>query len=186
RMWFLDQLEPGSSEYLVPLVLRLRGPLRTAALTGALDDLAARHEALRTRYLAPDGEPVQVIDPVAALGAAPVDLTGLPAEQAAARAEKLVRAATAGPFRLDREPPLRSLLVKVAEQEHLLVLTAHHIAVDGWSLDLLTRDLGTLYRARLTGDGPPPAPPVQYADFAAWQDRWSRGELPEAHLAYWR
>ncbi|MEW5354805.1 amino acid adenylation domain-containing protein [Streptomyces sp. 16-176A] len=186
RMWFLDQLEPGSSEYLVPLVLRLRGPLRTAALTGALDDLAARHEALRTRYLAPDGEPVQVIDPVAALGAAPVDLTGLPAKQAAARAEELVRAATAGPFRLDREPPLRSLLVKVAEQEHLLVLTAHHIAVDGWSLDLLTRDLGTLYRARLTGDGPPPAPPVQYADFAAWQDRWSRGELPEAHLAYWR
>ncbi|MEU0051301.1 amino acid adenylation domain-containing protein [Streptomyces sp. NPDC006309] len=186
RMWFLDQLEPGSSEYLVPLVLRLRGPLHTAALTGALDDLAARHEALRTRYLAPGGEPVQVIDPVVALGAAPVDLSGLPAEEAAARAEELVRDETARPFRLDREPPLRALLVKVGEQEHLLVLTAHHIAVDGWSLDLLTRDLGSLHRARLTGGSLPPAPPVQYADFAAWQDRWSQGELPEAQLAHWR
>ncbi|MFB7778620.1 amino acid adenylation domain-containing protein [Streptomyces bauhiniae] len=186
RMWFLDQLEPGSSEYLVPLVLRLRGPLHTAALAGALDDLAARHEALRTRYPAPEGEPVQVIDPVVTPGAAPVDLSGLPAQQATARAEELVRAETARPFHLDRETPLRTLLVKVAEQEHLLVLTAHHIAVDGWSVDLLTRDLGQLYRARLTGDGPPPAPPVQYADFAAWQDRWSQGTSPEAQLAHWR
>ncbi|MEU3416032.1 amino acid adenylation domain-containing protein [Streptomyces sp. NPDC006658] len=186
RMWFLDQLEPGSSEYLVPLVLSLRGPLHTAALAGALDDLAARHEALRTRYPAPDGEPVQVIDPVVTLGAAPVDLTGLPAREAAARAGELVRAETARPFLLDREPPLRVLLVKVAEQEHLLVLTAHHIAVDGWSVDLLTRDLGLLYRARLTGGSRPPAPPVQYADFAAWQDRWSQGELPQTQLAHWR
>ncbi|MFF9673496.1 amino acid adenylation domain-containing protein [Streptomyces eurythermus] len=186
RMWFLDQLEPGSSEYLVPLVLRLRGPLHTAALAGALDDLAARHEALRTRYPAPDGEPVQVIDPVVTLGTAPVDLTGLPADEAATRAGELVRAETARPFRLDREPPVRSLLVKVGEREHLLVLTAHHIAVDGWSVDLLTRDLGLLYRARLTGGGPPPAPPVQYADFAAWQDHWSQGEQPEVQLAHWR
>ncbi|MGA5039809.1 amino acid adenylation domain-containing protein [Streptomyces capoamus] len=186
RMWFLDQLEPGSTEYLVPLVLRLRGPLHTAALAGALDDLAARHEVLRTRYPAPGGEPVQVIDPLVALGAAPVDLSDLPADEAAARAGELVRAETARPFRLDREPPLRALLVKVGEQEHLLALTAHHIAVDGWSQGLLTRDLGQLYRARLTGGGPPAAPPVQYADFAAWQDRWSRGELPEAQLAHWR
>ncbi|MFF9021160.1 non-ribosomal peptide synthetase [Streptomyces eurythermus] len=186
RMWFLDQLEPGSSEYLVPLVLRLRGPLHTGALIGALDDLAARHEALRTRYPAPDGEPVQVIDPVVTLGTAPVDLIGLPADEAAARAGELVRAETARPFRLDREPPVRALLVKVAEREHLLVLTAHHIAVDGWSVDLLTRDLGLLYRARLTGGGPPPVPPVQYADFAAWQGHWSQSEQPEAQLAYWR
>ncbi|MFE9426948.1 amino acid adenylation domain-containing protein [Kitasatospora sp. NPDC006697] len=186
RMWFLDQLEPGSSEYLVPLVLRLHGPLDTAALTGALDDLAQRHESLRTRYLAPGGEPVQVIDPVAALGGAPVDLSGLSAAEAAARAAELVRAETARPFRLDQEPPLRALLVRTGPAEHLLALTAHHIAVDGWSVDLLTRDLGLLYRARTTGATPPPAPPVQYADFAAWQDRWSQGELPARHLAHWR
>ncbi|MEV4615524.1 amino acid adenylation domain-containing protein [Kitasatospora sp. NPDC049258] len=186
RMWFLDQLEPGSSEYLVPLVLRLRGPLHTGALAGALDDLAARHESLRTRYLSPGGEPLQVIDPAAALGVAPVDLCGLPADEAAARAAELVRAETTRPFRLDREPPLRALLVKVGEEEHLLALTAHHIAVDAWSIDLITRDLGQLHRARVTGGSPPPPPPVQYADFAAWQDRWAQGELPETHLAHWR
>ncbi|QMU71796.1 non-ribosomal peptide synthetase [Streptacidiphilus sp. P02-A3a] len=186
RMWFLDQLEPGSSEYLVPLVLRLRGPLHTRALTAALDDLTSRHEGLRTRYLAPGGEPAQVIDPPTALGAVPVDLSGLPAGEAAARAGELVRAETARPFRLDQEPPLRALLVKVSEEEHLLTLTAHHIAVDAWSVDLITRDLGLLYRARVAGGTPPPPSRIQYADFAAWQDRWSRGGLPQTQLAHWR
>ncbi|GAB2714348.1 non-ribosomal peptide synthetase [Kitasatospora kifunensis] len=186
RMWFLDQLEPGSVEYLLPVLLRLRGPLDSAALGQALDDLVARHEVLRTRYLAPDGVPVQVIDPPAALGTIPVDLTALPGDEAAERAEELLRAEAARPFALDREHPLHALLVRVAADEHLLSLTFHHIAMDGWSVELLGRDLGALYRARTVGGTLPPRPPVQYADFAAWQERWSAGEQPAAQLAYWR
>ncbi|HEU5331180.1 MAG TPA: amino acid adenylation domain-containing protein [Actinocrinis sp.] len=185
RMWFLDRLEPGSADYLVPLVLRLTGPLDAASLTGALDDLAARHEVLRTRYIDRDGAPLQLIDPPSSLGAVTVDLTGLPRPDAAERAAELVRAEAVRPFVLDAEWPLRAFLVRIAADECLLALTAHHIAVDGWTMDVLTRDLRELYRARLDGT-PTPLPPVQYADFAAWQERWSRGPRAEADLAFWR
>ncbi|WP_439957803.1 amino acid adenylation domain-containing protein [Micromonospora echinofusca] len=186
RMWFLDQLEPGSSEYLVPLVRRLSGPLGPAALLGAVDDLVARHEVLRTRYLAEDGTPVQVVDPPAPLGIRPVDLTGLPPEHAEARARELVREQTSVPFALDRQWPLRVLLVRTAPDTHLFALVAHHVAVDAWSLDVLNRELGMLYRTRTVGARPPAPPPVQYADVAAWQDRWSAGPGCRADLAYWR
>ena len=144
RMWFLDQLEPGSSEYLVPLVLRLRGPLDVDPLRRALDDLVTRHEVLRTRYTAPDGSPAQVVDPPGPLGTTVVDVSGRPPARAAEEALDLVRAETARPFALDTQWPLRALLVRVAATEHLLALTLHHIAVDGWSTDLLVRDLGLL------------------------------------------
>ncbi|MBP2479051.1 amino acid adenylation domain-containing protein [Crossiella equi] len=172
RMWFLDQLEPGSAEYLVPLVLRLRGPLDVDALTAALDGVVARHEILRTRYEAPEGDPVPVIDPAAGLAIRPVDLTGRPDE-----AQALVHAETARPFDLAREHPFRALLVRLDRDEHLLVLTAHHIAVDAWSVDVLTRELGQLYTGQQLA-----TPAVQYADYAAWQDRAE----PGPHLAYWR
>ncbi|MFD9356168.1 amino acid adenylation domain-containing protein [Streptomyces sp. NPDC060031] len=186
RMWFLDQLEPGSAEYLVPMALRLRGPLDTEALALALDELMARHEVLRTRYIAPDGSPVQVIDPPAPLDTTPVDFSRLPYPVAVEQAEALLREETGRPFRLDREAPLRVLLVRVGAEEYLLALTAHHIAVDGWSADVLTRDLGLLYRAYRAGTEVPPRPPVQYADFAAWQARWAESPSPERHLAHWR
>ncbi|MCO1578421.1 amino acid adenylation domain-containing protein [Crossiella sp. SN42] len=186
RMWFLDQLEPGSAEYLVPLVLRLHGPLDLPAFAGALDDVVARHEILRTRYPAPAGEPIQVIDPPASLDAHPIDLTALPYQEAVAQAETLVHADTARPFALDREIPFRALLIRIRPEEHLIALTAHHIAVDAWSIDVLTRDLGRYYESRTAGATPPPDPAIQYADFAAWQTHWSTGPDPERHLAYWR
>ncbi|GAA2787234.1 hypothetical protein GCM10010452_14370 [Crossiella cryophila] len=186
RMWFLDQLEPGSAEYLVPLVLRLRGPLDLAAFSGALDDVVARHEILRTRYLAPLGDPIQLIDPATSLDLHPIDLTTLPYQEAVTQAETLVHADTARPFALDQEIPFRALLIRIRPDEHLIALTAHHIAVDAWSIDVLTRDLGHYYESRTTGGNPPAAPAVQYADFAAWQHNWSTGPEPERHLTYWR
>ncbi|MEU6078361.1 amino acid adenylation domain-containing protein [Micromonospora sp. NPDC047074] len=184
RMWFLDQLEPGSTEYLVPVVLRLRGPLEADALLGAVDDVVARHEVLRTRYVARDGAPLQVVDPPVPLGVAPLDLADLPDAQA--HAEAVIGEATSRPFRLDREWPLRVLLLRVAADHHVLALVAHHIAVDGWAVDVLTREVGEGYRARTTGATPPAAPQVQYADFAAWQDRWAGSERADAELAHWR
>ncbi|HET9899266.1 MAG TPA: amino acid adenylation domain-containing protein [Streptosporangiaceae bacterium] len=186
RLWFLDRLEPGSVEYLVPLVLRLTGPLNVPALTSALDALLARHEILRTRYVGRDGTPVQVIDPPSALGVVPVDLTGMSRPRAAECAGGLLRAEMSRPFALDAEWPVRARLIRVAGAEHLLVLTFHHIAIDAWSTDVLTRDLRELYRAHATGSAAPPPLPVQYADFACWQEQWSRGPRLTASLDYWR
>jgi amino acid adenylation domain-containing protein len=186
RMWFLDQLEPGSAEYLVPVVLRLDGALDAVQLAGALDDVVARHESLRTRYLAPDGSPVQVIDAPGPMGLTPVDLRGPDRATVDARAGELIDRETTRPFYLDREAPLRALLVRVDDDEYLLALTAHHIAVDAWSIEVLLRDLAACYRARVSGTPAPPPPAVQYADFAVWQGRWANGPQPQEHLDYWR
>ncbi|WP_345025737.1 amino acid adenylation domain-containing protein [Streptomyces sedi] len=180
RMWFLDQLDPGGEEYLVPLVLRLRGALDEAALVSALDGLAAAHEVLRTRYPARDGAPTQVIDPPGPLPLTRLELAGRPAEVTAALARE-----TARPFDLAARWPLRATLARLADDEHLLLLTAHHIAVDGWSWDLLLDDLSAGYRAGVTGTAPPAVPALGYADFAAWQRRWDAGSAAAEQLAYW-
>ncbi|HWM07580.1 MAG TPA: amino acid adenylation domain-containing protein [Actinophytocola sp.] len=172
RMWFLNRFDPGSAEYLVPVVLRLRGPLDVPALRAALDALLARHEVLRTRYVATDGVPEQVIEPRAALDLPVLDYTGR-----AAAAEAFVLAETGRGFVLDAELPIRAALLRVDADEHLFALTMHHIAVDGWSVDLLLRDLDAGYRRRA------PAPlGVQYADFAVWQRYHGQSA---ADLAYW-
>ncbi|WP_327000779.1 amino acid adenylation domain-containing protein [Dactylosporangium sp. NBC_01737] len=162
RLWFLDRLRPGGAEYLVPIVLRLTGPLSADRLRLALTALVARHEVLRTRYTAgADGEPVQIIDPPA-----PVPLL-----------DGATEADLSEPFDLGRGPVLRAGLARTGPGEHLLSLVVHHIAVDGWSGGVLIRDLAALYEGR---DLPEP---VQYADFAAWQR--DHGETV-AGLRYWR
>lgn len=185
RMWFLDQLEPGSDEYLVPLALRLRGPLDTEALRLAVDAGAARHEVLRTRYLADDGKPRQVIDPAGPVPFELVDLSGTP--QPEERALRLLAQAAGRAFDLAAEWPLRVTVVRTAPEEHLMVLTLHHIAVDAWSTGLYLRDLDQAYRALAAGEPSPLRPQaVQYADFAAWQrGQQSAGETA-GQLDYWR
>ncbi|TDV49743.1 non-ribosomal peptide synthetase [Actinophytocola oryzae] len=180
RLWFLDQLDPGSTEYLVPFALRLRGPLDPSALEAALTDVIARHETLRTRYVAVDGEPVQVIDPPRPLHLGRTELGDRnPAD--------LVDEESLRPIALDREWPIRARLVRVTPDEHLFLLTMHHIAGDGWSTGLLFGELTERYRAHLAGTpSPVDTLPVRYADFAAWQRDWFTGPVREGELTYWR
>ncbi|MGW7363964.1 amino acid adenylation domain-containing protein [Streptomyces sp. NPDC054841] len=175
QMWFLSRLEPDSPEYLVPLVLRLRGPLDTAALGRAWQGLVDRHEILRTRYAMDGEEPVQLIDEP---GPAPLELTEAGDE---AQARALVEADLARPFDLGSDRPVRARLIRLADDEHVLALVLHHIACDAWSTGVLGQELSELYAGRT------PAPlQVQYADYAAWQRAELTGEVIGRHLGYWK
>ncbi|MFJ4950899.1 amino acid adenylation domain-containing protein [Streptomyces sp. NPDC088760] len=185
RMWFLDQLDPGTHEYVVPLALRLTGPLDTVALRHALDALSERHEVLRTRYRSEGGEPVQVIDPAGPVDFTLTDLTG--GTDAERRARTLVDELARRPFDLEHGHPLRATLIRTTPEEHLLVLTLHHIAFDAWSTNVYLRDLDLSYRAFAAGEPSPHAPqPVHYADFAVWQREQQRAGRLDHQLAYWR
>ncbi|MFI5527230.1 amino acid adenylation domain-containing protein [Kitasatospora sp. NPDC051853] len=185
RMWFLDRLEPGSDEYVVPMALRLTGPLDPAALRRAVDDTVAVHEVLRTRYVPNGGDPVQVIDPPAPADFTLVDLAGEPdAEQ---RAAGLLEELTTRPFDLERDRPLRVTLVRTGPERHLLVLTLHHIAFDAWSMEIYLRDLRAAYDAAAAGEPSPlRRPAVQYADFAAWQREQQAAGAIDQQLGYWQ
>ncbi|MFJ8623275.1 amino acid adenylation domain-containing protein [Kitasatospora sp. NPDC093550] len=172
RLWTLEQLRPGTAEYVLPFAWELRGPLDVPALRRALRELVERHEVLRTRYQEHDHRPVQLVDRAADPDFAELDLGGLaPAERTARLAELIEREART-PFDLAGQWPLRARLARIAEDHHVLTLAVHHIAFDGWSVGLLARELGAVYGAFATGAPSPLEPlPVQYADFAAWQRR---------------
>ncbi|MGY2196583.1 amino acid adenylation domain-containing protein [Pseudomonas gingeri] len=186
RLWFLAQLAGGGDAYHIPLGLQLRGPLDRTALKRALDRLVARHESLRTTFAAHDDEVVQVIAEAGQGFDWQVhELAGHP--ETGARVAALAREEADAPFDLKQGPLFRGRLLVVGEQEHVLLLTLHHIICDGWSMAVLTRELGALYDAfRQDLDDPLPAPALQYADYAEWQRRWL-AESPQAdHGAYWR
>ncbi|HYH78193.1 MAG TPA: amino acid adenylation domain-containing protein [Longimicrobium sp.] len=187
RLWFLQALEPGSSTYNMPFPLRLRGPLDVDALSRALTALAARHEVLRTRFERRAGGPVQVAEPPAPTELARVDLSGLAPAAREARLRALARGEAARPFDLSRAPLFRATLVRMAGDDHALLFTLHHVAGDGWSLEVMAREVSALYAAFAAGAAPDLAPlPVQYADYAAWQRGWIRGEVLERQLGWWR
>ncbi|AZQ72655.1 amino acid adenylation domain-containing protein [Streptomyces luteoverticillatus] len=187
QMWFLSQLEPDSPEYLVPLVLRMRGTLDADALGLAWQRLTDRHEILRTRYGLRDNEPVQLVDAGQRAELARTDLTGLPAAEREGKAFELAEQDAVTPFDLLRENPVRARLVRLADDDHLLVVVLHHIACDAWSQDVIARDLGALYRRALDPAAAAPEPlPVQYADYAAWERGRLSGPAPDAHIEYWR
>ncbi|MEU5949326.1 amino acid adenylation domain-containing protein [Micromonospora sp. NPDC047465] len=175
RVWFMDQLAPGEAAYHIAVPLRVRGPLDVAALRRALAGLAGRHESLRTRFPADaDGRPTVV---VADSVEVPLTIVDAPDEAAA---QALVDAAAAEPFDLAEGPLLRALLIRLADEEHVLFLGKHHIIGDGWSVDVLLRDLITLYRG-----GELPALPIQYGDFAHWEAQELDGPQARGHLDYW-
>ena len=186
RLWFLDQLDPGSVEYSVPSPVRLGGELDVAALGAALGAVTTRHEVLRTRLVAgPDGVAYQVIGPPAPFPLPVVDVSGQPDPVAAARG--LVAVDAAAPFDLAGGPLIRAVLVRLAAGDHVLALSVHHVVSDEWSAGILRREMSVLYEAFRRGE-PDPLPPlaVQYADFAIWQRRWLAGDVLEGQLAYWR
>ncbi|HEU4884066.1 MAG TPA: amino acid adenylation domain-containing protein [Longimicrobium sp.] len=187
RLWFIDQLEPGSAAYNVPLALDLRGPLDSAALRRALGEIVRRHEPLRTVFAVRDDEPVQVIHPFAGFALEVADLTGLSADARRAEAERRIGNEARRPFDLVTGPMLRATLLKMGEDDHTLVLVFHHIVTDAWSGGIFFRELTTLYQAFAQGgDSPLPDLAIQYADFAAWQRGWLQGEALERQADFWR
>ncbi|HZR51893.1 MAG TPA: amino acid adenylation domain-containing protein, partial [Streptosporangiaceae bacterium] len=186
RLWFLDQFEPGSTQYVTAAATRLRGTLDTSALEQALTTLVARHESLRTTLDTRDGRGVQVIHPPYAVRLPLLDLSGLPQEQREAEITAITARECSEPFDLRRGPLIRVRLVRAAAEDHVLIVTMHHVITDGWSMGVLTRELGVLYAAAMHGRDPGLDPlPVQYADYAVWQ----RGQLTDTALAggldYW-
>ncbi|MFT9668808.1 amino acid adenylation domain-containing protein [Streptomyces rhizosphaericola] len=187
RLWFLDSLRPGTPDDLLPLALRVRGDLDEKALTGAFEAVIARHEVLRTRYPAVDGEPVAVVEPVVEVPWDHRDLGSLPPPERESRLTALIAAELVRPLPLDTAPPLRLTLVRLGDQEHLLLIVVHHIAFDFFSWPVLTRELAAGYRARTGGGGAEPEPlPLQYADAAVQQAARLTGPRGERQLAYWR
>ncbi|NLG50016.1 MAG: amino acid adenylation domain-containing protein, partial [Chloroflexi bacterium] len=187
RLWFLDQLSPGNLFYNIPVAVRLTGDLDVAALEKSLNAIIQRHEALRTLFIAEGGKPQQVIQAGVTLSLGVQDLSHLPAAEREAEVERLARAEAGQPFDLARGPLLRARLFKLAAQEHVIVVTMHHIISDGWSLGVLVRELAALYGAIRAGrPSPLPELPIQYADYAAWQRGWLQGDVLEAQLDYWR
>ncbi|GAA2931358.1 amino acid adenylation domain-containing protein [Streptomyces enissocaesilis] len=191
RLWFLDEFEPGGSEYNSGGALRLTGPLVTSALRAALDALTHRHESLRTSFASRDGSPVQVVHPPAPVPLPILDLTGRESEL-----DALLGARVREPFALGDGPLLRPLLARLGGEEHVLLLCIHHIVTDAWSMAVITRELGDLYSAALRHPDAGPAElaghaglsdlPVQYADFALWQNRLEEAEAFRASLAQWQ
>ncbi|MEV8019184.1 amino acid adenylation domain-containing protein [Streptomyces sp. NPDC086554] len=187
RLWFMDQLNPGDPRYNVPVFDRILGPLDPGALSRALDALVARHEVLRTLITAPDGEPRQEIRPPEPVPFPLLDLTALPRTAREAELTRLVREEYRRPFDLAEGPVVRAHLVRLAPEDHVLLLSLHHIVHDGWSLGLFNADFAALYEAFAEGREPEPATPqVQYADYAVWQRRLLDEGHMDAQLAYWK
>jgi amino acid adenylation domain-containing protein len=187
RLWFLAQLQPGSFAYNIPSVLRLSGPLNVRALQWSFDEIVRRHEVLRTTLRNQDGEPVQVVVPELALELPVEDLRGYRREEQQSEAQRLSTEEARYVFDLSRGPLIRVKLLRLAVQDHILLVTLHHIVADGWSLGILFRELSVLYEAACQGKPSPLPPlPIQYADFAQWQRRWLTGDRLAAEVQYWR
>ncbi|WP_147093012.1 non-ribosomal peptide synthetase, partial [Myxococcus virescens] len=187
RLWFLAQLDPANTSYNLWAPVRVTGALDVGALARSFEALIRRHEALRTTFRAEGGSPVQVISAETQVPLEVVDLSVLPEGEREASAKARTEAEVGRPFQLEQGPLLRTVLLKLSEQEHVLVLVMHHIVSDYWSMGILVREVAALYEALSQGR---PAQltelPVQYADFAMWQRDWFKGQVLESQLAYWR
>ena len=187
RLWILDQLDPGTPAFNLPAAARLKGPLDTAALARTLNEIVARHESLRTTFAMSAGKPVQVITPSLEVDLPVVDLSHVEPEQRQADMEWRANEELAQPFDLSRGPLLRALLIRLDPEEHVFLMTMHHIVSDGWSMIVFLRELAQIY-ASFSLDKPSPLAPlaIQYADFANWQREWLKEEVLDAQLGYWK
>ncbi len=191
RLWFLSQLDPESPAYNMPAAVHLRGDLDRSALAASFAEVRRRHEVLRTVFPAAEGRPAQRVTPPGPAAPLPtVDLAALPAAAGAPGETERLRLALAEgrrPFDLARGPMLRTTLLHLGDGEHVLLVTLHHVVSDGWTIGVLTRELGALYPAFAEGrPSPLPELPLQYADYAAGQRRWLGEAAMEEHLIYWR
>jgi hypothetical protein len=187
RLWFLDQLEPGSPFYNLPQVISIKGNLNVDALQRTLNEIINRHEALRTTFSAGSDGPTQIVAKTATIMVPVNDLTSLPASEHDTTVLKLAREEARRPFDLCAGPLLRASLLALDSNTHVLLFTMHHIVSDGWSLGVLFRELAAIYRAFAAGEPSPlPSLPIQYADFAVWQRETLQGPALRRQLDYWK
>ncbi|RTQ35418.1 amino acid adenylation domain-containing protein [Variovorax gossypii] len=186
RLWYVTRIDAqAGAAYHLPAALRLRGALDRIALQRALDRIVARHESLRARFVVVDGQPRQRIEEAQSMAVSLHEIDGLD-ELGNSTLRALCQAEAAAPFDLEREPPLRVRLLRLAADEHVLLLTMHHIVCDGWSLAVLAHEFSALYGAFSRGEPDPlPALPIRYGDYVAWQRRRLQGEAAQAQLRYW-
>ncbi|HEX3526901.1 MAG TPA: amino acid adenylation domain-containing protein, partial [Thermoanaerobaculia bacterium] len=187
RLWFLDQLEPGSAAYNIPGAVRLRGRLDPLSLLESLRQIGARHESLRTVFAVCGDRPAQVILPQPMVSLPQVDLSGLSPVEQEREVQCLSDLEAVRAFDLSSGPLLRTTLLWLGREDHVLLLTMHHIVSDGWSMGVLVSEVAEVYGALVEGRPPRLAAlPVQYADYALWQREWLSGDVLEGQLAYWR
>jgi amino acid adenylation domain-containing protein len=185
--WFLDQLEPDSSSYNIRTAIKITGELVVERLQQALEAIVARHEILRSNFVLKEALPIQVISSSRPIDLSITDFSTLPPTEREAEVEKVSRAEGQKPFDLAKGPLLRVKLLRLSADEHLLLLTVHHIVMDGWSIGVLRRELATLYQSFCEGRlSPLPALLIQFADFAVWQRRWLEGQEFAGQLEYWK
>ncbi len=187
RLWFLQNLEPQSYTYNDSVCITLKGVLNLAILEKSFNEIIKRHEALRTNFEVREGQPVAIISSAKSVDLPVIDISQIPANQRETQVNQLVLAQAQQPFDLKKDFLLRIKILLLTKEEHLLILTIHHIAFDGWSLGIFLQEFSTLYGAFSIGK---PSPlielPIQYADFASWQSHWLQGEVMEKQLSYWK
>jgi amino acid adenylation domain-containing protein len=187
RLWLLDRLELLGSAYNIPLAVRLEGRLDIAALERCFAELIQRHESLRTRFAVVDGNPLQVIEPARPFHLEVEELSEIAIAERPAVARRRAGEIARERFDLERGPLIRTALLRLSAEDHVLVVVMHHIVSDGWSIGVLVRELGALYRA-FVADQPSPLSdiPVQYGDYAIWQRMRLQGEGLDGQLSYWQ
>ena len=186
RLWFLTQLEPDNPSYNVPVALRLAGDLNVVAVEKSINTIVARHETLRTKFAAVDGEPFQFVSRDKTANVEFVDLTLSPGVDVHVESRRLMTAIAEQPFDLERDLPLRVSLIKLASNDHLMLLTMHHIVSDAWSVNIFIQELSVLYKAFTTESKPQlPDLPIQYRDYAAWQRNWLQNGSLKEQVDYW-
>ncbi|MEH2308019.1 non-ribosomal peptide synthetase [Nostoc sp.] len=186
RLWFLNQLEPNSAFYNISHAIRLTGSFNVAALEQTLNEIVQRHEALRTSFITVEGQPTQVIDPTLSISFLMIDLREFSEAEREAEVLRLTTEEAQRPFNLAKAPLFRATLLQLSEVEQVVLFTMHHIISDDWSMKILIKEVAVLYQAFNLGQ---PSPllelPIQYADFAVWQQQWLQGEELQTQLSYW-
>ena len=187
RLWFLQQLDPDSAAYNTPKAFRMTGVLDVEALQKTLDAIVERHEALRTNFVVRDGTPLQVVAPPRGVTLPLIDLAARSAPEREVELHRHIEEESRRVFDLSADLMLRAALVRFGPADHVLLLTLHHVASDGWSGGVFVREMAAFYEAFATGSSPSLAAlPIQYADYAVWQRDWLQGDVLETQLAYWR
>ncbi|MCC5666144.1 amino acid adenylation domain-containing protein [Nostoc sp. CHAB 5784] len=187
RLWFLAQLEPDSPFYNIPAAVRLKGELNIKALQQTFNEILSRHEALRTNFQTVEGQAIAVISETKPLRLPTIDISELSLDKQEVEIRQQAAQEAQQPFDISSDYLLRVKLLRLDAQEHIVLLTMHHIASDGWSIGVLVQELATLYPAFCNEKlSPLTELPIQYVDFAAWQRRWLQAEVLSTQISYWR
>ncbi|HEV2988768.1 MAG TPA: amino acid adenylation domain-containing protein [Candidatus Angelobacter sp.] len=187
RLWFVEQMTAGTAVYNLPVTIQLDGTLNAAALQQSLSEVARRHESLRTTYVDYGQGPVQIVASHHHRDLPLVDLAGLSPSERNVEAQRIALTHNQRPFAIAQDAPLRKALLRLGPEKHILVLAVHHIAADGWSLQLLVKEVAALYQAFSAGQcSPLPEAPIQYADYSCWQRQRLQGNVLESLVSYWK